>query len=283
MGAKILSGTELAKKIKDELKKDVSSMKLKGINPCLAVVIVGSDPASRIYVNFKKNDCKEVGIESLEFAMGEGTSESELITLIEKLNNDSCVNGILVQLPLPKHINEDNVIGAINPLKDADCFHPINVGKLMIGKPEFLPCTPAGVIELLDENGIEISGKECVVVGRSNIVGKPQAILLLSRNGTVTICHSRTKNLEEVCKRADILVVAVGRAEFIKGNAVKKGAVVIDVGVNRVEGNKLVGDVEFSSVSCVASAITKVTGGVGPMTRALLLKNTIKAAKLQNI
>lgn len=282
MGAKILSGTELAKKIKNELKEDISKMKMEGINPCLAVVIVGSDPASRIYVNFKKNDCAEVGIESLEFALDGDTSEQELVTLIKKLNNDLRVNGILVQLPLPKHINEDNIISAINPLKDADCFHPINVGKLMIGKPEFLPCTPAGVIELLDENGIEISGKECVVVGRSNIVGKPQAILLLTRNGTVTICHSKTKNLDEVCKRADILIVAAGRAEFIKGKAVKPGAVVIDVGVNRVDEKKLVGDVEFSSASEVASAITRVTGGVGPMTRAMLLKNTVKAARLQN-
>lgn len=281
MGANILSGTELAKKMKLEMKNEVDKMRAEGITPCLAVIIVGGDPASRIYVNFKKNDCAEVGIESLEYAMGENTTESELIGLIEKLNNDSKVNGILVQLPLPKHINEDNVINSINPQKDADCFHPTNVGKLMTGKPEFLPCTPAGVIALLDESGIEIAGKECVVVGRSNIVGKPQAILLLSRNGTVTICHSRTKNLDEVCKRADILVVAVGRAEFIKGTAVKPGAVVIDVGVNRVDEKKLVGDVEFSSVSEVASCITKVTGGVGPMTRAMLLKNTLKAVKLQ--
>jgi methylenetetrahydrofolate dehydrogenase (NADP+) / methenyltetrahydrofolate cyclohydrolase len=205
-----------------------------------------------------------------------------LIKLIEQLNKDPKVNGILVQLPLPEHINEDNVIFAIDPSKDADCFHPVNVGKLMIGKPEFLPCTPGGVMELLEEHNIEISGKECVVVGRSNIVGKPQAILLLSKNGTVTVCHSRTKDLDEVCRRADILIVAVGKAEIVKANAVKPGAVVIDVGVNRIGDKKLVGDVEFDTVSEIASAITRVTGGVGPMTRAMLLKNTVKAAKLHN-
>ena len=282
MSAKVLNGTELAKKIKVELKAVVSVMKHSDINPGLAVVIVGNDPASRVYVNFKKKDCAEVGIESFEYALEEKTSEEELITLIKKLNKDPKVNGILVQLPLPKHINEDKVIYAIDPLKDADCFHPVNVGKLMIGKPEFLPCTPAGVIELLMENGIQIEGKECVVVGRSNIVGKPQAIMLLAKNGTVTVCHSKTKNLDEVCKRADILILAIGRPEIIKGNAIKPGAVVIDVGVNRLADNSLVGDVEFSSASEVASAITRVTGGVGPMTRALLLKNTVKAAKLQN-
>lgn len=282
MSAKILNGTELAKKIKSELKVTVEEMKSKGVNPCLAVVIVGNDPASRSYVDFKKKDCAEIGIESIEYALEESTTEEELIRLIETLNNDEKVSAILVQLPLPKHINEDRVIFAINPLKDADCFHPVNVGKLMVGKPEFMPCTPAGVIELLNENGIEIAGKECVVVGRSNIVGKPQAILLLSKNGTVTVCHSRTKDLEEVCKRADILIAAVGKAEIIKESFVKPGAVVIDVGVNTNEEGKKVGDVDFNAVSEIASAITKVTGGVGPMTRAVLMKNTVKAAKLQS-
>jgi methylenetetrahydrofolate dehydrogenase (NADP+) / methenyltetrahydrofolate cyclohydrolase len=282
MPAKILNGTELANKIKAELKVVVSKMKDHGINPGLAVVIVGNDPASRVYVNFKKRDCAEIGVESFEYALSENISEEELINLIKKLNKDPKVNGILVQLPLPKHINEDKVIFEIDPLKDADCFHPVNVGKLMIGKPEFMPCTPAGVIELLVENGIEIEGKDCVVVGRSNIVGKPQALLLLAKNGTVTVCHSKTKNLDEVCKRADILILAIGRPEIIKGSAVKPGAVVIDVGVNRLDDNRLVGDVEFSTASEVASAITRVTGGVGPMTRAILMKNTVKAAKLQN-
>jgi methylenetetrahydrofolate dehydrogenase (NADP+) / methenyltetrahydrofolate cyclohydrolase len=282
MPAKILNGTELANKIKAELKVVVSEMKDLGINPGLAVVIVGNDPASRVYVNFKKRDCAEIGVESFEYALSENISEEELINLIKKLNKDPKVNGILVQLPLPKHINEDKVIFEIDPLKDADCFHPVNVGKLMIGKPEFMPCTPAGVIELLVENGIEIEGKDCVVVGRSNIVGKPQALLLLAKNGTVTVCHSKTKNLDEVCKRADILILAIGRPEIIKGSAVKPGAVVIDVGVNRLDDNRLVGDVEFSTASDVASAITRVTGGVGPMTRAILMKNTVKAAKLQN-
>jgi methylenetetrahydrofolate dehydrogenase (NADP+) / methenyltetrahydrofolate cyclohydrolase len=281
MSAKILNGTELAKKIKNELKEIVSEMKNNGINPGLAVVIVGNDPASRVYVNFKKKDCSEIGVESFEYALDENTSEDELISLIRRLNKDSKVNGILVQLPLPKHINEDKIIFEIDPLKDADCFHPVNVGKLFIGKPEYLPCTPAGVIELLIENEIEIEGKECVVVGRSNIVGKPQAILLLAKNGTVTVCHSKTKNLMEVCRRADILILAIGRPEIIKGNAVKPGAVVIDVGVNRLSDNRLVGDAEYSSVSEVASALTRVTGGVGPMTRAILMKNTVKAAGLQ--
>ncbi|HEX3027775.1 MAG TPA: bifunctional 5,10-methylenetetrahydrofolate dehydrogenase/5,10-methenyltetrahydrofolate cyclohydrolase, partial [Clostridia bacterium] len=224
----------------------------------------------------------ENGIESYEYALDAKTTEEELISLIHKLNKDPKVSAILVQSPVPGHINEDNIIFEIDPNKDADCFHPVNVGKLMTGKPEFMPCTPAGVMELLEENGIEVAGKECVVVGRSNIVGKPQAIMLLSKNGTVTICHSKTKNLNEVCKRADILVAAVGKAEMIKADAVKPGAVVIDVGVTRLPNNKLAGDVEFSTVSQIASAITKVTGGVGPMTRAILMKNAVKAAKLQS-
>lgn len=281
MGAKVLSGTELSKKVKEELKGVVDGLKNDGIQICLAVIIVGDDPASRVYVNHKKNDCTEIGIESREYALDGDTPEEEVLNLIKKLNDDPGVNAMLVQLPLPKHIDEDKVLNAISPEKDADCFHPVNVGRLMTGNPLFLPCTPAGVIELLKANGIEISGKECVVLGRSNIVGKPQAILLLSENGTVTVCHSKTQNLEEICKRADILIAAVGRSELVKGSFVKPGAVVIDVGVNRNKAGKLVGDVEFSTVSQTASAITKVTGGVGPMTRAMLMKNTVKAALLQ--
>lgn len=282
MSAKVLNGTELAAKVKSELKAKIDDLKSKGINPGLAVIIVGDDPASRVYVNHKKNDCAEIGIKSFEYALPASTKEEELLGLIETLNNDATVNGILVQLPIPKHINEDKVIAAISPDKDADCFHPMNVGKLMIGKPEFLPCTPAGVVELLEENDIEISGKNCVVVGRSNIVGKPQAILLLAKNATVTICHSKTSNIQEVCRSADILVVAIGKSEFIKPEYVKPGAIVIDVGVSRGADGKLVGDVQFAEVSEIASAITKVTGGVGPMTRAMLMKNTYKAALLQN-
>ncbi|HEX2927879.1 MAG TPA: bifunctional methylenetetrahydrofolate dehydrogenase/methenyltetrahydrofolate cyclohydrolase FolD [Ruminiclostridium sp.] len=282
MSAKVLNGTELAAKVKAELKAKIEELKLKGINPGLAVIIVGDDPASRVYVNHKKNDCAEIGIKSFEYALPASTSEEELLDLIETLNNDDAVNGILVQMPIPKHINEDKVIAAISPKKDADCFHPMNVGNLMIGKPEFLPCTPAGVVELLEENNIDIAGKHCVVVGRSNIVGKPQAILLLAKNATVTICHSKTANIQEICKSADILVVAIGKAEFIKPESVKPGAVVIDVGVSRGADGKLVGDVQFVSVSEIASAITKVTGGVGPMTRAMLMKNTYKATLIQN-
>jgi len=282
MAAKVLNGTELAGKVKAELKGEVEALKQKGISTGLAVIIVGNDPASRVYVNHKKNDCAEIGIKSFEYALPEETTEDELLSLIETLNNDDNVNGILVQMPIPKHINEDRVIAAINPLKDADCFHPINVGNLMIGKPQFLPCTPAGVVELLEENGIQVEGKNCVVVGRSNIVGKPQAILLLSKNATVTICHSRTANIQEHCKNADILICAIGKAEFIKPEYVKPGAVVIDVGVSRGADGKLIGDVQFQAVSEIASAITKVTGGVGPMTRAMLMKNTVKAVKIQN-
>jgi len=282
MAATVISGKDLAKKVKDNLKSDVESLKAKGIETCLVVIIVGDDPASRVYVNNKKKACEEVGIKSIEYALGADTSEEELLTLIDKLNNDKSVNGILVQLPLPKQINEDKVIMAINPDKDVDAFHPVNVGKIMTGNPDFMPCTPAGVIKIIEETGIDIAGKECVVVGRSNIVGKPQAMLLLAKNGTVTICHSRTKDLEEVCRRADILVVAVGRPEMIKGSAIKPGAVVIDVGTNRTEAKKLVGDVEFSTASEVASYITPVSGGVGPMTIAMLMENTVKAAKIQN-
>lgn len=282
MSALKIDGSKLSKKIKETLKAEVAELLGKGITISLAVIIVGDDPASRIYVNWKKNDCKEVGIKSHEYSLNADTSEEELVSLIRQLNNDPSINGILVQLPLPGHINEERIISAISPEKDVDCFHPYNVGRLMMGNPVFLPCTPGGVMELLDDIGVDPSGKECVVVGRSNIVGKPQAMLLLSRHGTVTVCHSKTKNLEEICKRADILVVAIGKPEYIKGNSIKKGAIVIDVGINRLENRKIVGDVHYESAAEVAFAITPVPGGVGPMTRAMLLKNTVKAARIQH-
>ena len=279
---KLLNGKEVSQRIKDELKNEVAELKNKGICPGLAVIIVGDDPASRVYVNNKKKACEEIGILSEEYALSAETSEEELLSLIEKLNNKKEINGILVQLPVPKHINEETIINATSPQKDVDAFHPVNVGKIMVGNFDFLPCTPAGVMELIAESGIDVSGKECVVVGRSNIVGKPQAMLLLHKNGTVTICHSRTKDLAAKTKNADILVAAVGIPEFIKGDMIKEGAVVIDVGINRVADKKLVGDVEFESAEKVASAITPVPGGVGPMTIAMLMKNTVKAAILQN-
>ena len=278
MSAKILSGKEVSARIKEELKNEADKLKAQGIMPGLAVVIVGDDPASRVYVNNKKKACEELGILSEEYALPTETKEEELLALIDKLNADKKISGILVQLPLPKGIDEEKVINRINPKKDVDAFHPANVGKIMIGNYDFVPCTPAGVMELIAESGIDISGKECVIVGRSNIVGKPMSMLLLHQNGTVTVCHSRTKDLKEVTKRADILVVAVGRPEFITGDMIKEGAVVIDVGINRLENKKLVGDVHFESAEKVASAITPVPGGVGPMTIAMLMKNTLKAA-----
>lgn len=279
--AKILSGKTVSQRIKDELREEVKKLNAEGIFPGLAVIIVGDDPASRVYVNSKKKACEEIGIYSEEYALSSQTSQSELLALVEKLNNDSKINGILVQLPLPKHIDEETVINAISPKKDVDAFHPVNVGKIMIGNYDFLPCTPAGVMELIKESEIDIAGKECVVVGRSNIVGKPQAMLLLHANGTVTICHSRTKDLSTKTKNADILVAAVGIPNFITGDMIKEGAVVIDVGINRIAEKKLVGDVEFESAQKVASAITPVPGGVGPMTIAMLMKNTVKAALIQ--
>ena len=278
MSANIINGKEISKKIRQELKEEVTKLKIEGINPGLAVVIVGNDPASRVYVNNKKRACEEIGIKSFEYALPEETTEQELYDLVQKLNNDVDVDGILVQLPLPKHINEEKIINAIFPNKDVDAFHPHNVGKIMIGNYDYLPCTPSGVMELINNTGIDVSGKECVIVGRSNIVGKPMGMLLLHSNGTVTICHSRTKNLKEVCKRADILVVAIGKPRFVNSEYVKEGAIVIDVGTNRVEDNKLVGDVDFDEVSKIASYITPVPGGVGPMTIATLMKNTVKAA-----
>ena len=279
--AKILNGKEVSQRIKDELKEEVKKLKNDNIVPGLAVIIVGDDPASRVYVNSKKKACEEIGIYSQEYALPENTTQDELLDLVEKLNGDTKINGILVQLPLPSHIDEEAVINAISPKKDVDAFHPVNVGKIMIGNYDFLPCTPAGVMELIKESGIDISGKECVVVGRSNIVGKPQAMLLLHQNGTVTICHSRTKDLAEKTKNADILIAAVGKPNFITGDMIKEGAVVIDVGINRIAPKKLVGDVDFESAENKASAITPVPGGVGPMTIAMLMKNTVKAAIIQ--
>lgn len=278
--ATILDGKTLSAKIKQEIKEETESLP-QGVKPGLAVIIVGDNPASRVYVNNKKKACEECGFKSEEFALPEETTEEELLTLIDTLNNRDDIDGILCQLPLPSHINEEKVLLAIDYRKDVDAFHPVNVGKIMIGNFDFLPCTPAGVMELIKLTGIEVSGKECVVIGRSNIVGKPQAMLLLHANGTVTICHSRTKDLASVTKRADILIAAVGKANFVTADMVKTGAVVIDVGMNRLDG-KLCGDVKFDEVSAVASAITPVPGGVGPMTIAMLMKNTLKACKLHN-
>ena len=278
--AMLLKGKEVSARIKEELKKEVEKLKEEGIFPGLAVVLVGDDPASRVYVNNKKKACEELGIYSEEYTLPASTKQEELLELIDVLNKNSHISGILVQLPLPGHINEEVVINAIDPKKDVDAFHPVNVGKIMVGNYDFVPCTPAGVMELIHESGINVEGKECVIVGRSNIVGKPMAMLLLHENGTVTICHSRTRDLAEKTKRADILVAAVGIPNFIKGDMVKEGAVVIDVGINRMENKKLVGDVEFETAEKKAAAITPVPGGVGPMTIAMLMKNTIKAARI---
>lgn len=278
--AQILSGKTVSARIKEEAAREAKALAEKGIHAGLAVIIVGDDPASRVYVNNKKKACEEVGIYSEEYALPEETSQEELLELIARLNDDDKISGILVQLPLPGHISEQCVINAISPTKDVDAFHPVNVGKIMTGDFDFVPCTPAGVMELIKESGIDVAGKECVVVGRSNIVGKPQAMLLLHQNGTVTICHSRTKNLAEKTRNADILVAAVGKPGFITGDMIKPGAVVIDVGINRIAPKKLVGDVDFESAEKVAGAITPVPGGVGPMTIAMLMKNTLKAAQI---
>ena len=282
MTAKILDGKAVSARIKEELRQKVQKIKEEGVTLKLAVVIVGEDPASQVYVRNKEKACAEIGVESEKYALPAETTQDELLELVAKLNADEDTNGILVQLPLPKHIDEKTVLYAIDPKKDVDAFHPVNVGKIMIGDFDFVPCTPAGVMELIKESGIEICGKECVVIGRSNIVGKPQAMLLLHQNGTVTICHSRTKNLAEVTKKADILVAAVGIPKFVKADMVKPGAVVIDVGMDRDENGKLCGDVDFEEVKEVAGAITPVPGGVGPMTIAMLMQNTVKAAKVQN-
>lgn len=276
--AKILSGKEVSQRIKNELKTENEELKSRGIHAGLAVILVGDDPASRVYVNNKKKACAEIGIYSEEHLLPADAAEAELLSLIDKLNADPKISGILVQLPLPDGFDEEKVINRINPKKDVDAFHPVNVGKIMIGNYDFVPCTPAGIMELIKESGIDICGKECVVVGRSNIVGKPMSMLLLHANGTVTVCHSRTKNLAEKTKNADILVAAVGIPHFVTGDMVKEGAVVIDVGINRLENGKLTGDVDFESAEKKASAITPVPGGVGPMTIAMLMKNTLKAA-----
>ncbi|MBQ8904998.1 MAG: bifunctional methylenetetrahydrofolate dehydrogenase/methenyltetrahydrofolate cyclohydrolase FolD [Ruminococcus sp.] len=280
--AQLISGKEVSAQVKERVRAQAEELKAKGIEIGLAVVIVGDNPASRVYVNSKKKACEAVGFNSYEYALPEETTEQELLDLVQVLNNDSKVNGILVQLPLPKQINEEAIINAISAEKDVDAFHPMNVGKIMIGSYAFLPCTPAGAMELIDSTGVDVSGKNCVVIGRSNIVGKPMAMLLLHRSGTVTICHSRTQNLKEICRNADILVAAVGRANFVTADMVKPGAVVIDVGINRMEDGKLCGDVDFAAVEPIAGYITPVPGGVGPMTIAMLMQNTLTAAKQQN-
>ncbi len=279
---KIIDGKEVSSYVKQQVKLQTDSLKQQGIIPCLAVIIVEGDPASRVYVNNKKRACEVCGIKSLEYALPGDVSEEELLSLIDKLNNDSSVNGILCQLPVPKHIDEKKVIDAISPVKDVDGFSAENVGKIWLGDHSISPCTPMGVIELLDYYKIDVQGKNCVIVGRSNIVGKPMAALLLERNATVTVCHSKTKDLASFTRNADIIVAAVGRANFITADMVGEGAVVIDVGINRLSSGKLCGDVDFGCVKEKASYITPVPGGCGPMTIAVLMKNTIEATKMQN-
>lgn len=277
----IIDGKAISATIKDELKEKVTGMKKEGVEITLAVIQVGNDPASSVYVGNKKKACSYIGIRSLAYELPEETTEEELLGLIDELNARKDVNGILVQLPLPGHIGEEKVLNRIDPKKDVDGFHPQNVGALCIGKPGFVSCTPAGIIELLKRSGVEIAGKECVVIGRSNIVGKPMALLLLRENGTVTVTHSRTQDLKEVTSRADILVVAIGKPRMITAEYVKEGAVVIDVGIHRNENNKLCGDVDFDSVAPKCSAITPVPGGVGPMTIAMLMHNCVESVSLQ--
>lgn len=277
----IINGKEISQQIKDELKAEVTRLAEMGRHACLAVVQVGNDPASSVYVNNKKKACAYIGIESESYELPEETTEEELTALVEKLNSDRRVNGILVQLPLPAHIDEDKVIRTISPDKDVDGFHPVSVGRLWIGEKGFLSCTPAGIIQLLKRSGITIEGKECVIIGRSNIVGKPMAALLLRENGTVTVTHSRTKELKEVTRRADILIVAIGKKQFITREYVKDGAVVIDVGMHRDENNKLCGDVDYEDVAPVTSAITPVPGGVGPMTIAMLMDNCVETMRIR--
>ena len=275
--AKLIDGKRISAEIKEELKQKVADLKKKGITGALAVIQVGNDPASSVYVRNKKKACEYIGIDSLSYELPEETTQEELLELIEKLNQDSRVNGILVQLPVPKHIDENTIIRAISPAKDVDGFHPQSVGALTIGQKGFVSCTPAGIIQLLKRSDVEIEGKHCVVIGRSNIVGKPMALLMLRENATVTITHSRTKNLKEICKTADILIVAIGKKEFVDASYVKEGAVVIDVGIHRDENNKLSGDVKFDEVEPLCTAITPVPGGVGPMTIAMLMNNCVEA------
>ena len=276
----IIDGKAISTALKEELKVKVDALKEQGIEPCLAVILVGEDPASTVYVNNKKKACEFIGIKSLSYELPESTTQDELLALIDKLNADDGVNGILVQLPLPKHIDEDAVIQAISPKKDVDGFHPQSVGALCIGQKGFVSCTPAGIIELLKRSNVEIEGKECVIIGRSNIVGKPMSLLMLRENATVTVCHSRTKNLKEVTRRADILIVAIGKPKMITAEYVKEGAVVIDVGIHRLEGKKLCGDVDFDTVAEHTSMITPVPGGVGPMTIAMLMKNCVDSVTM---
>ncbi|MBP5564504.1 MAG: bifunctional methylenetetrahydrofolate dehydrogenase/methenyltetrahydrofolate cyclohydrolase FolD [Lachnospiraceae bacterium] len=279
--AEIIVGKAISAQIKDECKEKVAKLKAEGKEVCLAVIQVGNDPASSVYVGNKKKACEYIGAKSLAYELKEETTNEELLELIDKLNNDDSVNGILVQLPLPRHLNEDEVLKRINPDKDVDGFHPVNVGRLSIGEKGFVSCTPAGIIQLLKRSNVDIEGKECVVIGRSNIVGKPMAMLMLRENATVTICHSRTKDLKEVTKRADILIVAIGKPKMIDASYVKEGAVVIDVGIHRVDPNskKLCGDVDYDSVEPIASKITPVPGGVGPMTIAMLMNNLVNSVE----
>ncbi len=278
----LISGKEVSKTIRSRIREEAQKLREDhGIQPGLAVILVGNDPASQIYVRNKQKACEEVGFHAFEYKLSENSTQEQLLDLIGVLNKDNKVHGILVQLPLPDHIDEQTVIDTISAEKDVDAFHPMNVGKIMIGNYDFLPCTPAGVMELIDSTGVEIAGKNCVVVGRSNIVGKPMAMLLLHRNATVTICHSKTRNLAEICAGADILVSAVGRAHFIKADMVKEGAMVIDVGMNHDEEGKLCGDVEFAEVEPKTSYITPVPGGVGPMTITMLMQNTLRAAQMK--
>ncbi len=276
----IIDGKKISTEIKDELKEQVAQLKAEGVEVTLAVVKVGEDPASAVYVRNKEKACEYIGINSKKIEMPEETTEEELLKLVNDLNTDPAINGILVQLPLPKHIDENKILLAIDPMKDVDGFHPVNVGKMVIGEESFLPCTPAGIIEMIKRSGLDIEGKECVIIGRSNIVGKPMAILMLRENATVTVTHSRTKDLPEVCKRADIIVAALGKAKFVTKDFVKEGAIIIDVGMDRDEDGKLCGDVDFDEVEPIVSAITPVPGGVGPMTVTMLLVNCLRSVEL---
>lgn len=278
----IIDGKAVALNVKNQVKLECEALKEKGITPGLAVIIVGDDPASQVYVRNKEKACEECGFHSVKYALDANTTQQELNALIDELNNDDSINGILCQLPLPSHLDDKEVINRIDPIKDVDAFHPVNVGAIMIGDYNFLPCTPAGVMELIHSTGVELEGKKAVVMGRSNIVGKPMAMLLLHENATVEITHSKTENLSEITSEADILVAAVGKAKFVKADMVKQGAVVIDVGMDRDENGKLCGDVDFEDVKEKCSYITPVPGGVGPMTIAMLMKNTLTAAKIQN-